>query len=81
MCWDLMIFQLLYTSNGILYYPLRTSFNKSLTNGNLPSVWNISSVKPFLKSVDPTLITNYRPLEINLLFIGKAFELLALTKD
>ncbi|KAL4131796.1 hypothetical protein QTP88_009052 [Uroleucon formosanum] len=41
------------------------------------AVWKISRITPILKSGDPTLVTNYRPIS-NLPFIGKLFELIVL---
>ncbi|KAE9524762.1 hypothetical protein AGLY_014812 [Aphis glycines] len=68
---------LLFKYREVLCFPLCAIFNKSLTEGNFPAVWKISRVTSILKSGDPTIVTNYRPVS-NLLFIGKLFELIVL---
>ncbi|KAL4126382.1 hypothetical protein QTP88_010604 [Uroleucon formosanum] len=68
---------LLFKCREVLCSPLCTIFNKSLTEGFFPAVWKISRITPILKSGDPTLVTNYRPIS-NLPFIGKLFELIVL---
>ncbi|CAI6364355.1 unnamed protein product [Macrosiphum euphorbiae] len=70
---------LLFKCREVLCSPLCTIFNKSLTEGSFPAVWKISRVTPILKSGDPTLVMNYRPIS-NLPLIGKLFELIVLKK-
>lgn len=68
---------LLFKYREVLCFPLCAIFNKSLTEGNFPAVWKISHVTSILKSGDPTIAKNYRPVS-NLLFISKLFELIVL---
>ena len=44
--------------------PLSVLFNKSLSTGVVPCDWKISAITPILKSGDPSLVNNYRPISL-----------------
>lgn len=44
--------------------PLHILFNKSISEGHIPSIWKQSYVIPIYKSGDRKLATNYRPISI-----------------
>ena len=43
---------------------LSTLFNCSLSLGRVPQDWKISNITPILKSGEPSLISNYRPISL-----------------
>ena len=48
-------------------------FNLCFINGYYPSQWKVSNIFPLLKSGDPSLPANYRPISLQSL-LGKLFE-------
>ncbi|KAE9532701.1 hypothetical protein AGLY_009782 [Aphis glycines] len=76
---DDILTSLLLKCREVLCSPLCAIFNNSLMESNFPAVWKISCGIPILKSGDPTLVTNYRPVS-NLPFIGKLFDLMVFKK-
>lgn len=56
---------LLFQCRLSLFFPLCLLFRKCLDEGVFPSVLKISSVTPILKSSDPSLVSNYRPISIS----------------
>ncbi|XP_050527786.1 uncharacterized protein LOC126897886 [Daktulosphaira vitifoliae] len=65
--------QLLYNCRLSLVYPIFLLFRRSLDEGIFPGVWKTCSINPILKSGDPCLVSNYRPISI-LPHIAKLFE-------
>ena len=70
---DLITHTLLKESVDILYLPLSTLFNKSLSVNVFPAKWKMANVIPIYKSKDSSNITNYRPISL-LSCLGKVFE-------
>lgn len=60
---------------GILVKPLTIIFNLILKSSVFPDVWKISRICPILKSGDPCIVINYRPISI-LCNFAKLFEML-----
>lgn len=58
----------------VLATPLSIIFNLALKTNTFPSCWKIARVCPVLKSGDPSLIENYRPISI-LSNFAKVFEM------
>ena len=52
---------------------LTSLFNLSLKSGVVPSAWKSSNVTPILKSGNPTLVSNYRPISL-LSLVSKVLE-------
>lgn len=55
--------------------PLRFLFNLILRTGIYPDIWKTTKLCPVLKTGDPSLITNYRPIAI-LCNFGKILEVI-----
>ena len=47
-----------------LSFPLSDIFNYSLSTGKLPSIWELPNVIPLYKKDDPSNISNYRPISL-----------------
>ena len=58
---DLITHTLLKESVDILYLPLSTLFDKSLSVNVFPAEWKMANVIPIYKSKDSSNITNYYP--------------------
>ena len=56
-----------------LIEPITHIVNESLKSGLFPSELKLARVVPIFKSVDPSLLTNYRPISV-LSFFSKFFE-------
>ena len=56
-----------------LYQPLYHLFTLSLSPHYLPLEWRTHLIKPFFKSGDKSLITNYRPISL-LCIVSKVLE-------
>jgi len=62
---------LLFNCHNSLYYPIILIYRGFFDDDLFPSAWKLCSVTPILKSGDPTLVANYRPIiyfYINLYF-------------
>uniref|UniRef100_A0A2S2NAB7 Putative RNA-directed DNA polymerase n=1 Tax=Schizaphis graminum TaxID=13262 RepID=A0A2S2NAB7_SCHGA len=67
----------LYRIRYVIFCPLWSLFRRSLDESTFPDMWKIGSITPILKSGNPSLVTNYRPISI-LGHISKIFESLVL---
>ena len=47
-----------------LTFPLCVLFNRSLSQGEIPSQWKETNVCPIHKKDDPSLVSNYRPISL-----------------
>lgn len=54
--------------------PLRILFNLILSTNEYPNIWKTTKICPILKTGDPSVISNYRPIAI-LCNFGKLFEI------
>lgn len=59
---------------GAFLPALKKLFNLALSTSRFPTVWKDARVCPILKSGDPTLICNYRPISV-LCNFSKVFEM------
>ena len=57
----------------VLSYPLKLLFDKTITQGKLPSQWKIAEVRPIFKKGIKTSPGNYRPVSLTPI-ICKVFE-------
>ncbi|KAF0761160.1 Uncharacterized protein FWK35_00013017 [Aphis craccivora] len=67
----------LYKLRSVLAEPLWFLFIRSIDSGIFPSALKLGSIRPILKSVESTDVTNYRPITI-LPHLSKLFETLVL---
>ena len=47
-----------------LAFPLCVLFNRSLSQGEVPSQWKEANICPIHKKDDPSLVSNYRPISL-----------------
>jgi len=66
--------RLLYNCRHSLAFPIYLLYRYAFDNSTFPDVWKMSSITPILKSGDPSLVSNYRPISI-LPHLAKLFEL------
>lgn len=59
----------------IIAIPLCILFNLSLKTSQFPDMWKTAKVCPILKSGDPSVVDNYRPISV-LCNFAKAFEII-----
>lgn len=63
----------LRTAANLIADPIASIFNLSLYSGSIPTSWKSAFVLPLLKSGDPSLLDNYRPIS-RLSVLAKLFE-------
>ena len=56
--------QFLRDAAQIVCAPLADIFNKSMLKGKIPQSWKNAKVTPIFKAVDPTDVSNYRPISV-----------------
>jgi len=54
----------LYRIRYVILYLFWSLFRRSLNESTYPVMWKIGSITPILKSGNPSLVTNYRPVSI-----------------
>ena len=52
----------------IVAKPLRILFNKSLQENEIPDEWKTANITPIFKKGDKSLVSNYRPVSLTVLF-------------
>ena len=50
------------TAANLIVGPISNIFNLSLLSGSVPKSWKPAFVLPLLKSGDPSVLDNYRPI-------------------
>ena len=61
---DCISHKMLKSTKSSIVKPLKLLFNRSLSENMFPSVWKIAHEIPLFKKVDPSLVSNYRPVSL-----------------
>ena len=61
---DLIHPRIIYELRDVLALPLYLIFNKSLTEGKLPTQWKEAYIRPIFKKGSKHMVSNYRPVSL-----------------